>query len=51
MNMRQHALENHATAVRQLSNGTNGDDLCICIITVGKTIQTVYSPYKYECSW
>ena len=27
MNMRQHALERHAAAVRQLSNGTNGDDL------------------------
>ena len=44
MNMRQHALEKHATAVRQLSNGTNADDLYICIATVGKTIQTVNSP-------
>ena len=44
MNMRQHALERHAAAVRQLSNGTNGDDLYIHIATVGKTIQTVNSP-------
>ena len=29
MNMRKHALERHAAAVRQLSNGTNGDDLYI----------------------
>ena len=42
--MRQHALERHATAVRQLSNGTNGDDLYIHIATVGNTIQTVNSP-------
>ena len=34
----------HAAAVRQLSNGTNGDDLYICIATVGNTIQTVNSP-------
>ena len=27
--MRYHALERHAAAVRQLSNGTNGDDLYI----------------------
>ena len=32
-----------AAAVRQLSNGTNGDDLYICIATVGNTIQTVNS--------
>ena len=44
MNMRYHALERHAAAVRQLSNGTNGDDLYICIATVGNTIQTVNSP-------
>ena len=44
MNMRWHALERHAAAVRQLSNGTNGDDLYIRIATVGKTIQTVNSP-------
>ena len=44
MNMRLHALERHAAAVRQLSNGTNGDDLYICIATVGNTIQTVNSP-------
>ena len=42
--MLEHALERHATAVRQLSNGTNGDDLYICIATVGNTIQTVNSP-------
>ena len=40
-----HALEKHAAAVRQLSNGTNGDDLYIGIATVGNTInQTVNSP-------
>ena len=39
-----HALESHAAAVRQLSNGTNGDDLCIRIVTLGNTIQTVNSP-------
>ena len=44
MNMRKHALERHATAVRQLSNGTNGDDLYMRIATVGNTIQTVNSP-------
>ena len=59
----QHALERHAAAVRQLSNGTNGDDLYIssaqlsngtngddlyiCIAMVGNTIQTVNSP-MYE---
>ena len=40
----QHALERHAAAVRQLSNGTKGDDLYIRIATVGNTIQTVNSP-------
>ena len=40
----EHALERHAAAVRQLSNGTNGDDLYIRIATVGNTIQTVNSP-------
>ena len=25
----EHALERHAAAVRQLSNGTNGDDRCM----------------------
>ena len=44
MNMRYHALERHAAAVRQLSNGTNGDDLYIRIATVGNTIQTVNFP-------
>ena len=44
MNMRLHALERHAAAVRQLSNGANGDDLYIRITTVGNTIQTVNSP-------
>ena len=44
MNMRKHALEKHAAAVRQLSNGTNGDDLYIHIATVGNTIQTINSP-------
>ena len=44
MNMHKHALERHAAAVRQLSNGANGDDLYICIATVGNTIQTVNSP-------
>ena len=42
--MRYHALERHAAAVRQLSNGTNGDDLYIRIATVGNTNQTVNSP-------
>ena len=42
--MRQHALERHAAAVRQLFNGTNGHDLYIHIATVGNTIQTVISP-------
>ena len=40
----EHSLERHAAAVRQLSNGINGDDLYICIATVGNTIQTVSSP-------
>ena len=44
----EHALERHAAAVRQLSNGTNGDDLCIHIATVGNTIQTVNSPMYYK---
>ena len=39
-----HVLERHAAAVRQLSNGTNGDNLYIRIATVGNTIQTVISP-------
>ena len=39
----EHALERHAAAVRQLSNGTNGDDLYTHIATVGNTIQTVNS--------
>ena len=43
MNMLQNALEKHAAEVRQLSNGTNGDDLYIHIATVGNTIQTVNS--------
>ena len=43
MIMRQHALKRHAAAVRQLSNGTNGNDLYIRIATVGNTIQTVDS--------
>ena len=43
-NREANALERHAAAVRQLSNGTNGDDLYICIATVGNTIQTVNSP-------
>ena len=34
----------HAAAVRQLSNGTNGDDLYIRIATVRNTIQIVNSP-------
>ena len=40
----EHALERHAAAVRQLSNGTNGDDLYMRIATIGNTIQTVNSP-------
>ena len=45
MNMRSHALERHAAAVRQLSNGTNGNDLYnIRTATVGNTIQTVNYP-------
>ena len=50
----EHALERHAAAVRQLSNGTNSDDLYIRIATVGNTIQTVTSPmyeYIHEYSW
>ena len=44
----EHALERHAAAVRQLSNGTNGDDLYISITTVGNAIQTVNFPiYEY----
>ena len=39
----EHALERHAAAVRQLSNGTNGDDLYIRIATVENTIRTVNS--------
>ena len=42
--MNMQALERHAAAVRQLSNGANGDDLYIRIETVGNTIQTVNSP-------
>ena len=42
MNMR--TANEHAAAVRQLSNGTNGDDLYVRIATVGNTIQTVNSP-------
>ena len=40
----EHALERHAAAVRQLSNGTNGDNLYIHTATVGNAIQTVNSP-------
>ena len=40
----EHALERHAAAVRQLSNGTNSDDLYIHIAMVWNTIQTVNSP-------
>ena len=40
----EHALKRHAAAVRQLFNGTNGDDLYIHIATVGNIIQTVNSP-------
>ena len=46
--MNEYALERHAAAVRQLSNGTNADDLYIRIETVGNTILTVNSPmYEY----
>ena len=47
----EHALERHAAAVRQLSNG---DDLYILIATLGNTIQTVNFPmyeYIHEYSW
>ena len=44
MNMRQHAVERHAAAVRQLSNGTNGNDQYIRLATVGSTFRTVNSP-------
>ena len=44
MNMRYHALERHAVAVRQLSNGRNGDDLFIRIATIWNTVQSVNSP-------
>ena len=37
----------HAAAVRQLSNGTNGDDLCLLVAMVGNSIQTGHSPYEY----
>ena len=44
----EHALERRAAAVRQLSNGTNGDDLYIPIYLYihiyMNTIQTVNSP-------
>ena len=44
-----YALERHAAAVRQLSNGV---DLYIRIATVGTTIQTVNSPiWIYEYFW
>ena len=44
-------MERHATPVRQLANGTNGDDLNMRIAKVGNTIQTVNSPiYEYKCS-
>ena len=49
MNMRQHALERHAATVRQLSNGTNGDELYIHIATVGNTIQTINSLIYDTC--
>ena len=47
MNMRQHALERRADEVRQLSNGTNGNDLYIYIriTTVENSIQAGNSPY------
>ena len=56
--MNEHVLTciRNAAAVRQMLNGTNGDDLYIwniCIATVGKTIQTVNSPmheYMHEYS-
>ena len=32
----KHALERHAAAVRQLSNGTNGDDLYIHTYSNGR---------------
>ena len=41
-----HVLERHTAEVRQLSNGTNGDDLYIRIAMVGNTIQTVNSPIR-----
>ena len=44
--MNEHALERHAAAVRQLSNGTNGDDICIRIATVGNTIEIINSPIR-----
>ena len=34
-------FDDMTAAVRQLSNGTNGDDLCIRIVPVGIIIQTV----------
>ena len=43
MYMLYNALERHAAAVRQLCNGTIGNDLYIHIATVGNTIQTVNS--------
>ena len=44
LNTAQLWLERHASAVRQLFQGTNGDDQYIHIATVGNTIQTVNSP-------
>ena len=44
MNMRLHALERHAAAVRQLSNETNGDDLYILIATAEGTLFRQLTP-------
>ena len=45
----EHALtcnKRYTVPVRQLSNGTNGDNLYIRIATVGNAIQTVNSPIR-----
>ena len=40
------SIEIYAVTVRQLYNGTNGDDICKTIATVGNTLQTVNSPQR-----
>ena len=52
--MRSHALASCTAVNRQMSNGTYGKDLYMCIAMLGNTIQTVNSPmydYIHEYSW